>query len=43
MRLKLFLLLFYVLVQSCNSQKKATPEQEQILEDAKANFVFVEG
>ncbi|MBU2995595.1 formylglycine-generating enzyme family protein [Cellulophaga baltica] len=37
------LLLFFLLVQSCNSQKKATPEQEQILETAKTNFVFVEG
>ncbi len=43
MRLKLFFILFCLLVQSCNSQKKATPEQEQILEDAKANFVFVKG
>jgi sulfatase modifying factor 1 len=43
MRVKLSLLLFCVLIQSCNSQKSATPEQEQILEDAKANFVFVEG
>ncbi|WP_158979568.1 SUMF1/EgtB/PvdO family nonheme iron enzyme [Cellulophaga sp. L1A9] len=43
MRVKLFLLLFCILFQSCNSQKKATPEQEQILEEAKANFVFVEG
>ncbi|WP_240927847.1 formylglycine-generating enzyme family protein [Cellulophaga sp. Z1A5H] len=37
------LLLFFLLVQSCNSQKKATLEQEQILEAAKTNFVFVEG
>ncbi|MBO0591718.1 SUMF1/EgtB/PvdO family nonheme iron enzyme, partial [Cellulophaga sp. E16_2] len=37
------LLLFFLLVQSCNSQKKITPEQEQILETAKTNFVFVEG
>ncbi|ADV50346.1 Sulphatase-modifying factor protein [Cellulophaga algicola DSM 14237] len=43
MRVKLFLLLCCVLTQSCNSQKSATPEQEQILEDVKANFVFVEG
>ncbi|SDF53598.1 SUMF1/EgtB/PvdO family nonheme iron enzyme [Cellulophaga baltica] len=43
MCVKLFLFLFYILVQSCNSQKKATPEQEQILETAKTNFVFVEG
>ncbi len=43
MRLKLFFIVLCLLVQSCNSQKKATPEQEQILEDAKANFVFVEG
>ncbi len=37
------LLLLFLLVQSCNSQKKATPEQEQILDAAKTNFVFVEG
>ncbi|MCR1025068.1 formylglycine-generating enzyme family protein [Cellulophaga baltica] len=43
MRVKFSLLLFCVLIQSCNSQKKATPEHEQILETAKANFVFVEG
>ncbi len=43
MRLKLFFIVFCLLVQSCNSQKKATPEQEQILDAAKANFVFVEG
>ncbi|WP_158975459.1 SUMF1/EgtB/PvdO family nonheme iron enzyme [Cellulophaga sp. L1A9] len=43
MRVKFSLILFCILFQSCNSQKKATPEQEQILEAAKANFVFVEG
>ncbi len=43
MPLKLFFIVLCLLVQSCNSQKNATPEQEQILEDAKANFVFVEG
>ncbi|MBO0593980.1 SUMF1/EgtB/PvdO family nonheme iron enzyme [Cellulophaga sp. E16_2] len=43
MCVKLSLILFCVLVQSCNSQKSATSEQEQILETAKINFVFVEG
>jgi sulfatase modifying factor 1 len=43
MCVKFSLILFCILFQSCNSQKKATPEQEQILEDAKANFVFVKG
>ncbi|ADV50345.1 Sulphatase-modifying factor protein [Cellulophaga algicola DSM 14237] len=43
MYVKLSLILCCVLTQSCNSQKKVTPEQEQILEAAKANFVFVEG
>jgi len=43
MRVKFSLLLFCILFQSCNSQKSATPEQEQILETAKTNFVFVEG
>ncbi len=43
MPLKLFFIVLCLLVQSCNSQKKATPEQEQILDAAKANFVFVEG
>ena len=38
MRLSIFIVLFCILTQSCNSQKSATTEQEQILEDAKANF-----
>ena len=38
MCVKLSLILFCILFQSCNSQKKATPEQEQILETAKINF-----
>jgi sulfatase modifying factor 1 len=43
MCVKFSLILFCILFQSCNSQKSATLEQEQILEDAKTNFVFVEG
>ena len=38
MCVKLSLILCCVLVQSCNSQKSATSEQEQILETAKINF-----
>ncbi|QXP52391.1 SUMF1/EgtB/PvdO family nonheme iron enzyme [Cellulophaga sp. HaHa_2_1] len=44
MRAKFSLLLFCVLIQSCNSQQQQpTKEQKQILETAKTNFVFVEG
>ncbi|WP_158975457.1 SUMF1/EgtB/PvdO family nonheme iron enzyme [Cellulophaga sp. L1A9] len=43
MRVKFSLILFCILFQSCNSQQQPTKEQKQILEDAKANFVFVEG
>ncbi len=38
MRVKFSLILCCLLVQGCNSQKSATPEQEQILETAKINF-----
>ncbi len=31
------------LCTSCNSQKEFTPEEQQILDNAKANLVFVEG
>ncbi len=38
------ILLFYsMLTVSCNSQQKATPEQQKVINQTKANFVFVEG
>ncbi|MCR1025065.1 formylglycine-generating enzyme family protein [Cellulophaga baltica] len=40
---KISSVLFICFALSCNSQKNPTPEQEQVLETAKANFVFVEG
>ena len=41
---KIHLLLGVLLLTvSCNSQKQPTPEQQQVIDAAKANFVFVEG
>ena len=41
---KLYLLVaILMLATSCNSQKQPTPEQQQVINTAKANFVFVEG
>ncbi|MBA6314771.1 formylglycine-generating enzyme family protein [Cellulophaga baltica] len=40
---KISSVLFIIFASSCNSQKNPTPEQKQVLETAKANFVFVEG
>ena len=40
---KISSVLFIGFALSCNSQKNPTPEQEQVLETAKTNFVFVEG
>jgi formylglycine-generating enzyme required for sulfatase activity len=45
-----FMNIIYILISiiscvttSCSSQTKATPEQQQIINQAKANFVFVKG
>ena len=40
---KISSVLFIGFALSCNSQKNPTPEQEQVLETAKTNFVVVEG
>ena len=43
MRLFFWVILCFFGVTSCNSQKQLNPEQQEIINQAKANFVFVEG
>lgn len=43
MKKKIFYLVMFICITSCQSQKETTPEQRAILKKAKENFVFVEG